>query len=423
MTDDRARRSTLRTACARAVLGTVIALAGLVGPQVVVLPAQASPDVVATVDATGLRSALRADLEEYLRARGSAEHASAAGLSVSLAGCEDSIDVSAGTTTVGGTEPVRKTSVWQIGSNTKAFTSVLLLQLEAEHRLSIDDPLGRWLPEFPRWRDVTIRRLLNMTGGIPTYDEQPAFWADYADDPRRHFPPERLVDYAAGVPATSGYSYSNTGYVLAEMVIERATGRSYRHVLEDRILEPLELGDLFYREHLYPRSVTRRESAGYFADDRIPALAALVGHDVSRHTLSWGRGAGGIVGTTGDLTRWARALYAGDVLPAEQQAELTSLVSTATGKPIERTSEADPSGYGLGVAQVTAEPLGTFWVYEGGTLGFRTLHVHLPESGLVMAIGLNSQPSDDRIVELALAVHETLVAHRVVEAPRQATAP
>jgi D-alanyl-D-alanine carboxypeptidase len=297
------------------------------------------------------------------------------------------------------------------------MTSVLLLQLEAEGRLSIDDGLGRWLPQYPQWRDVTIRQLLNMTSGIPTYDEQPAFWTDYIADPQTKFSTERLVGYAAGAPATAGYSYSNTNYVLAEMIIERVSGTSYRHQLEERIREPLCLRDLFYRSHVYPSSVTDREPAGYFVDERIPELSALVGRDVSRDTLSWGRGAGGVISTTSDLTRWERALYTGRLLPPEQQAELTRLVSTATGQPIEQTSLADPSGFGLGVAQVTAEELGTFWVYEGGTLGFRTLHVYLPDSGLIMAVGLNSQPSDDQIIALALSVIDTLVSQEVISAP------
>jgi D-alanyl-D-alanine carboxypeptidase len=409
----------LRASVARALVVALLVLAGLVSPH---LPAYAAPSAAAPVDEDELRSELRADLEAYLQGRGEAEHVSAAALSVSLADHRSSIDVSAGTTTFGGSRPVRPSSVWQIGSNTKAFTSVVLLQLEAEHRLSIDDPLGRWLPEYPQWAGVSIRRLLNMTSGIPTYDEQPAFWADYVADPRTRFSAERLVGYVVGAPATTGYSYSNTNYVLAEMIIERVTGDRYREQLEERIVEPLRLRDLYYRTHLYPTRVTDREPAGYYADGRVPELLDLVGRDVSRDTLSGARAAGGIISTTGDMTRWERALYEGGLLPPEQQAELTSLVSTATGQPIGQTSPADPSGFGLGVAQVTAEPLGTFWAYEGGTLGFRTLHVYLPESGLIMAMGLNSQPADDQIGALAQTVYDTLVEQGVVPAPVGAAA-
>ncbi|MGY1633794.1 serine hydrolase domain-containing protein [Geodermatophilus sp. SYSU D01186] len=402
MTEQRARLLPTRV-----VLVVLVGLATLVVPQVAVLPAHAQDDV--------LRAELRADLEAYLQARGEAEHVSAAGLTVSLPDGPH-VDVAAGTTTYGGDEPVAEDALWQIGSNTKAFTSVLLLQLEAEGRLSLDDPLGDWLPEYPQWADVPIRRLLNMTSGIPTYDHDESFWADYVADPRTNFSPERLVGYAEGLPATSGYSYSNTNYVLAELVVERVTGESYEDELYGRLLDPLDLDDLHYRPHLYPPRIADRVPAGYFADDRGPARTALLGRDASRDTMSWGRGAGGIVGTTGDLARWERALYSGRLLPPEQQEELTSLVSTATGEPIESTSPSDPSGFGLGVAQQTAEGFGTFWAYEGGTIGFRTLHVHLPESGLIVAIGLNSMPAEDRIVVLVVAVVETLVEQGVVPA-------
>ncbi|MBB3082923.1 serine hydrolase domain-containing protein [Geodermatophilus sabuli] len=414
MTEQRARSLSAPAQAARAVLAVLVVLAGLVAPQVGVLPAAATPP-----GGDALRADLRADLETYLRDRGAAEHVSAVGLTVSLPG-GPRVDVAAGTTTVDGDEPVPEDGLWQIGSNTKAFTSVLLLQLEAEGRLSIDDPLGAFLPEYPEWADVPIRRLLNMTSGIPDYDERPAFWTDYLADPMRYFSAEQLVGYAVGAPATSGYRYSNTNYVLAEMVVERVTGESYEDELYERLLDPLDLDDLHYRPHLYPPGLAERQPAGYFARDDIPELAPLLGRDVSRDTLSWGRGAGGMIGTTGDLTRWERALYSGRLLPAEQQAELTSLVSTATGEPIASTSPADPSGFGLGVVQLTAEGFGTFWMYEGGTLGFRTLHIFLPESGLIMAVGLNSASVEDQIAVLAVAVHDTLVEHGLVAAPAAA---
>jgi D-alanyl-D-alanine carboxypeptidase len=198
------------------------------------------------------------------------------------------------------------------------------------------------------------------------------------------------------------------------MIVERVTGKSYRHELYKRIIEPLGLRDLDYRAHVYPSSVTSREPAGYFFDDGDTDLSALVGSDVSRDTLSWARGAGGIISTTSDMIRWERALYSGRLLPPEQQAELTSLVSTQTGEPIEQTSPTDPAGFGLGVAQLTAEPIGTFWFYEGETLGFRTLHAYLPESEVIIAIGLNSHPADDQIGPLSVSVYETLMSEGVL---------
>ena len=177
--------------------------------------------------------------------------------------------------------------------------------------------------------------------------------------------------------------------------------------------------------------MTAREPAGYFFDAQVPELASLVGRDVSRFTLSWTRGAGGIVSTTHDMTIWERALYGGALLPARQQAELMSLVSEDTGQPIEQTSQDHPRGFGLGVEQVTGPTLGTVWLYEGGTAAFRTLHVYVPESGVILALGLNSYTAPntpdsitDQISSLAVTAYKTLIAHGVVSAlpaPRHLT--
>jgi D-alanyl-D-alanine carboxypeptidase len=410
-------RSRSRLRPASALLAGLLALGAVAGQ---VDPAQAQPLGPARATAhhpyAELAEQLRGDLQAYLATRAPEEDASAAGLSVSLPGRASSIDVSAGTVRPGDPRPVGIDSLWQIGSNTKAFTSVLVLQLEAEHRLSTDDTLGRWLPQYPRWRDVTIKRLLNMTSGIPTYDAQPTFLADYAADPRTYFSKERLVAYVSDLPASSGYSYSNTNYVLAEMVIEKVTRDSYAHQLYARIITPLRLRDMYYRPHLYPREVTDREPGGYFFIDQIPELADLVGRDVSRDTLSWARGAGGIVATTRAMTIWERALYGGRLLPPKQQTELESLVSEQTGEPIAQTTLADSRGFGLGVTQTTTTKFGTVWTYEGATFGFRALHVYFPRSGAIIAITVNSQPTQDAISLLALSVYTTLLSNRVIPA-------
>jgi D-alanyl-D-alanine carboxypeptidase len=394
-------------------------------------PAAARPSAPSTAtEHVSLAADLRADLATYLHDHASDEHVSAAALSVSLPGRPSTIDVSAGTTRFGGSQLVTPDSVWQIGSNTKAFTSVLLLKLEAQHKLSIHDTVGRWLPQYPQWRDVTISSLLHMTSGIPAFDEQPAFLAAFAAHPYREFSKEQLVSYAIDAPATPpGWHYSNTGYILTEMIIEKASRDSYEHQLYTRIIAPLGLRDLFYRPSSYPPQVTAREPAGYYFDATVPGLASLVGRDVSRFTLSWTRGAGGIISTTHDMTVWERALYGGALLPARQQAELTSLVSTGDGQPIERTSPDGPAGFGLGLTQVTNADLGTFWFYEGGTAAFRTIHVYVPKWGVILALGLNSYTNpdtNDHINDLVERVLATLIADGVISvlpAPRQAGQP
>lgn len=85
--------------------------------------------------------------------------------------------------------------------------------------------------------------------------------------------------------------------------------------------------------------------------------------------------------TPRDVTRWARALYAGKVLAPKQQNELTSLVSVKTGKAIARTTLEDPRGFGLRIAQMTMKETGTIWFYEGMTLGYRMVHVYFPRQG------------------------------------------
>lgn len=353
--------------------------------------------------------------------RAKPEHISAISLSISLHGAPENINVTVGTTHYGGTgRPITSETLWQIGSNTKAFTSAIVLQLEAEGKLTIDQTVGRWLPQYPAWKSVTIRRLLNMTSGIPGYDFSDAMLRAYASDPNRHFTLKELVAYAypttpGAPPPTHGYSYSNTNYLLAEMIIQRVTGNTYTTELDRRFLRAhLDLDSTYYAAFEYPKSVRDRMPSGYFFshDPDNTALAPLLGRDMRDASVSWTQGAGGIVSMPEDLTDWARALYAGDILGAKQRAELLSLVSLKTGKSIAKTTLEDPRGFGLGVAQITTAETGTVWYYEGITLGYRMVHVYLPRQDAVIAFGINSQPDnkEDHAGNLATTIYSILHA-------------
>ena len=144
--------------------------------------------------------------------------------------------------------PVDQDTLYQMGSTSKSFTVAVILQLEAAGKLSIHDALGKWLPEYPAWKDVTIRRLLNMTSGIPNYSETEWMSRAWANEPMRAFTLKELADAAYPsatnhLPVTKGYHYSNTNYILAAMIAEKASAKSFRDLVHELVIEP-------HRSHL-----------------------------------------------------------------------------------------------------------------------------------------------------------------------------
>lgn len=363
-----------------------------------------------------LRSALQHDLDAYLRQRGAKEHFSSLSLSASLGEGRPAANVTVGTTRYGSGRPVTSTDLYQIGSNTKAFTAVAVLQLEAQGRLSIDAPIGTYLPQYPAYAKLTLRQLLSMTGGIESYDNTPAWTAMYVKKPMANVSSDALIRLVypkfKSRPGTK-YYYSNTGYLLAqEAVAARSKSGSFSAEI-DRIIASVGLKNTYYTSHLYPEPIAKRVVAGYYENDD-QGFSSFIGKDVSGYSLSWAQGAGSIVSTPEDLTVWARALYQGTtLLPAKQKSELLRLVSTKTAKPLSKPTADDPSGFGLGVAERYDPKLGTFWFYQGETLGFRAAHLYFPDSGLVVAIFANSRPieKESKLQQLFATVYATIKAN------------
>ena len=343
-----------------------------------------------------LEAALQKDLQDYLTARSAIEHISTLSITITFRGNPDPINLAIGTTQYGAGQPVTPSSVFQIGSNQKAFTSVLILQLEAAGVLSIDDTLGKCLPQYPAWKDVTIRQLLNMTSGIPTYDRTSAQCHDYEMNPRIESTLAQLVNYVYPKTKTPGaqFEYSNTGYILAQMIIDKASQQHSYQADLDALIAANGLKNTFYEPYFYPAAVTRRLVSGYYVNTDPPVLNKLIGTDTSGYSLGWAQAAGGIISTPQDLASWVRALFEGNVLQPKQKSELLSLVSLKTGQQIKETSAADSAGFGLGVFQTTNPQLGLFWGYQGSTIGYRATYTYFPDTGLIICVFTNSQTTD-----------------------------
>jgi len=338
------------------------------------------------------------DLYQYLTSRASAEHISALSLTVSFRGSASDINVSTGTTQYAGGAAVTPSSLFQTGSNTKAFTAVAILQLEQAGLLSIDDTVGKWLPQYPAWSNVTIKQLLNMTSTIPTYDLTQQWINDYDANPLVESTPEQLVNYVYPSIGTPGkaWIYSNTGYMLCQMIVDKASPSNSYETDLDNIIANNNLQNTFYQPYFYPQSVTSRLVSGYYVNTDPPVLTNLLGADTSLYSLGWAQAAGGMVSTPQDLTLWVRDLFGGNVLQPKQLQELESLVSTQTAQPITGTSSSDPTGFGLGVYQVTTSNLGTFWYYQGSTIGYRATYMYFPNNGLILCVFTNSQTSAEQ---------------------------
>lgn len=373
--------------------------------------------------------------KRYVAKRQAIEKISGVALHVDLKGHRP-LDIYAGTNGRNSKRSKRigSRTLFEIGSNTKSFTTALILKLEAEGRLNIDQTVGYWLPQYPAWGKVTIRSLLNMTSDIPNYSETISISRTMAADVHHQFSMPDLVAavYGKGLPVPAGWFYSNTNTVLAAMIVEAASHMSYTQALESKLLEPLHLDHTFYADEPYPHHVQHRLPRGIYDNSDCTlyqpkpctrsVLQPLVGQDVSGMNMSWAGPAGAIVSTPGDLATWVRDLFALRVVPQKQLDEMTSLVSVRTGKPIADVSAGDPEGFSLGLGR-RYEPTvgGRFWFYEGVTLGFRTIFAYWPQYGLIITASTNSQPAagEDQLAQDGVVkTFETLQKDGLIPAKR-----
>lgn len=272
--------------------------------------------------------------------------------------------------------PVEPNHIFRVGSVTKPFTSMLVLQLIEEGRLELETPLAEVIADVPdEWHAVTIRQLLNHTSGIPNYTAQlrvllrdvrlPTQGAEILDSL-----PSKALLFEPG----SRFDYSNTNYVLLTWVVEAVDERRFGESLRARILEPLGLERTHYptdTELIVGRVRGYRPLSA--SEWRLPWPISV----------TWPLGAGAIESSAADLVRFGRAVVDSELLDADT----TEIMMSPTA-----VDEGDTSFYALGWI-VSETPFGTVWEHAGGIFGFTAHLLICPERLWVIAGLANSEAS------------------------------
>ncbi|MCX5214549.1 beta-lactamase family protein [Kitasatospora sp. NBC_00240] len=276
----------------------------------------------------------------------------------------------------------------RIGSNTKAFTAVVVLQLVGEHRLALDDTIGEHLHSlaFSDGTDagaVTVGQLLQQTSGLPNYSK-------YLGDDVRTYQPLELVDLALQHKEDfrpGKWGYSNTNYVLAGLIVEEVTGRSIAAEIDQRVIKRLGLRHTYFPA---PGDATIRgpHPHGYIQES--PAAPLTPGApltDVTGTDPSWAWAAGQLVSTNSDLNTFYTALLKGGLLKKAQLDAMRTTVPTTGG--------TFPAGtrYGLGLVSTPLSCGGVHWGHGGSFPGYET-RGGVTEDGRAVDIAVTVQPND-----------------------------
>ena len=284
--------------------------------------------------------------------------------------------------------PMPLDAMFEIGSVTKQFTAVALLQLRDQGKLSLDDDITRWLPDFDtRGHTVTLRHLLDHTSGIADFTETREFGSLSTNI---RFPRDSayalLQRQSPQFEPGAAQIYNNSGFWLLGLVIERASGMTYEDYIEQRIFARLGMTRSMY---CHSEENIPRRAHGYFVSrDRLIRRAWTVAH-------TWPFAAGSLCSTAGDMVTWLRALHGGRVLTSASYAEFITP---------SRLNDGTPLRYSMGL-QVGPDPSGLRYIGHGGRgPGFWVETGWYPEAQMAVVVMINNVgPLDPQEVSTYLA--------------------
>lgn len=258
---------------------------------------------------------------------------------------------------------------FRIASLSKQFTAACILLLQERGRLKVNDPISRYLDGLPAaWQAITVHQLLTHTSGISNYTGSPEF----AKISRTGATPQQMIALVTDKPLDfspgTNWSYSNTGYILLGMIVEKTSGQSYADFLKTNIFEPLGMRDSGYDS---AKDIFKERASGYQLVDGHIANADLF-------DMSVPFSAGGIYSTVEDMYRWNEALAdAGKLLSAD------SLKQMFTEYP-EATHEGQHYGYGVVISRLKFGRL--LYYHGGGVEGFSSSIQRYPNDRVCIVV-------------------------------------
>jgi CubicO group peptidase (beta-lactamase class C family) len=312
--------------------------------------------------------------------------------------------------------PVANNSVFRVGSVTKQFTAVALLLLAEEGKVSLQDKLSKYYPNFPRANDITLDQMLHHTSGIYNYTSAPNF----AVDGMIHRSTDEMVEFIGKLPKTqdfepgTNWSYSNSAYFILGGVVEKASGESLANVFKTRFFTPLGMTHTALDDET---EIVAGRARGYAGTGPGKFTnAAFI-------SMSIPGGAGSIRSTAGDLATWNAALYGGKILkPASLAAMLTpgklsngenssaamAKMAAAAGAPAAAASVKKEYGYALMLSQEDGHRKID---HGGGIYGFSASLSEFPDDKTTVVVLSNAIGKDvgaskvaDRIERLAIGL-------------------
>jgi D-alanyl-D-alanine carboxypeptidase len=321
----------------------------------------------------------------------------APGVAVMLLTPEGNFELADGTTQLGGATPVTLDDHVRIGSNTKTFTTSVILQLVEEGKIDIDAPVADYWPGIPAGDEITIEQLLNMRSGLFNYSETLKLNKSLDEDPERVWRPRELLRMGISrppyFPPGEGWHYSNTNTVLLGLIAEKIEGKPLPDIIEERLITPLALANTSFppsdtaaipnphpQGYMYGTNVsTMKTMALPPAEQEAAAAGKLLPSDVTDENPSWTWSAGQMISTAGDLAVWVKALGSTGVLSADLQKQRLSSVA-----PANDSLPAGSAEYGWGIAK-----MGPLYGHTGELPGFNSFMGYDPDNDVTLIVWSN----------------------------------